>query len=90
MKATKKANVFSSSPASVIQTPPSAEVPPIEAAFGQDSQQDSEAWMCPASQKSIRTINPIRAIVDPIVASTLGKEREDGKEHISLAVRIIE
>ena len=49
----------------------------------------SPKWRCVASQKSLRTINPIRAIVDPIVAHGIrsGEERGDGKEHISLAVR---
>jgi tyrosine aminotransferase len=42
----------------------------------------------PASQKSQRTHNPIRAIVDPIMALSVkcGKERGDGKDQISLAV----
>ncbi|GKY91624.1 hypothetical protein MPSEU_000134300 [Mayamaea pseudoterrestris] len=40
-----------------------------------------------ASSKSIRTSNPIRAIVDPIVKSIRsGEERGDGKNHISLAL----
>lgn len=80
-----KANSIRRSPASVIQTPPTNEIPTIED-FASDSRQDSAGWSCPASQKSLRTTNPIRAIVDPIVASSLGKERDDGKEHISLAV----
>jgi hypothetical protein len=44
---------------------------------------------CRASKKSLRTTNPIRAIVDPIVANGIpsGEERGDGKDHISLAVR---
>ena len=46
---------------------------------------------CKASSKSIRTTNPIRAIVDPIVKSIQsGEERGDGKNHISLAVRCLE
>ena len=41
----------------------------------------------PASAKANRTTNPIRAIVDPIAANIKsGKERGDGKDHISLAV----
>lgn len=46
--------------------------------------------MAPASLKSLRTHNPIRAIVDPIVANSVkcGKERGDGKDQISLAVRV--
>jgi len=44
-------------------------------------------WKCPASAKSLRTVNPIRAIVDPIVANMRsGDERGDGKDLISLAV----
>ncbi|KAG7349195.1 tyrosine/nicotianamine aminotransferase [Nitzschia inconspicua] len=61
---------------------------------GWDEKKDEEnvtttSWArpCPASQKSIRTQNPIRAIVDPIVKSMQsGLEREDGKDHISLAL----
>jgi hypothetical protein len=49
----------------------------------------SSWWVCPASDKSVRTSNPIRAIVDPIVANVkLGCQREDGKDPISLAVSI--
>lgn len=45
-------------------------------------------WLAlPASIKSQRTRNPIRAIVDPIVASAGKAHREDGKKLISLAVR---
>jgi hypothetical protein len=49
---------------------------------------DETSWVAPASQKSLRTHNPIRAIVDPIVANSVkcGKERGDGKDQISLAV----
>lgn len=40
-----------------------------------------------ASAKSMRTTNPIRAIVDPITKSVvLGGIRCDGKSYISLAV----
>lgn len=79
----KKENRIQGSPASVIHTPSTAELPPIdnELAAAQDF-----SWTCKASEKSLRTINPIRAIVDPIVASSLGEERLDGKSHISLAV----
>ena len=72
-----KVDQLGSSPASVFHTPPTTQVPPIF---------DEESWVCPASEKSLRTTNPIRAIVDPIVASSLGHERKDGKDHISLAV----
>ena len=46
--------------------------------------------MAPASRKSLRTHNPIRAIVDPIMSHSIkcGKERGDGKDQISLAVSI--
>jgi hypothetical protein len=48
-----------------------------------------DSWNCPASRKSLRTKNPIRAIVDPILAQVRsGAERADGKDPISLAVRI--
>jgi hypothetical protein len=49
----------------------------------------STTWLsCPASKKSLRTQNPIRAIVDPIVKNIQsGTDRGDGKDHISLAVR---
>ena len=40
----------------------------------------------PASVKSQRTRNPIRAIVDPIVAAAGQANRDDGKDLISLAV----
>ena len=40
----------------------------------------------PASLKSQRTRNPIRVIVDPIVASAGKTNRDDGKDLISLAV----
>ena len=48
----------------------------------------SSCWVAPASKKSLRTHNPIRAIVDPIMASSIksGVERGDGKDQISLAV----
>lgn len=50
---------------------------------------ERKTWVCPASAKSTRTKNPIRAIVDPIVANIKsGEERGDGKDAISLAVRI--
>ena len=48
---------------------------------------EQEPWVCPASAKSLRTTNPIRAIVDPIVANIqTGEQRGDGKDLISLAV----
>lgn len=51
---------------------------------------EEKPWVCPASSKSLRTTNPIRAIVDPIVANIKsGEERGDGKDIISLAVRTI-
>jgi hypothetical protein len=52
----------------------------------------STAWLsCTASQKSLRTQNPIRAIVDPIMKHIQsGIDRGDGKNHISLAVRMCE
>lgn len=85
-----KVNYIRRSPSSVIETPPTDEVPSIDALVIQDShrQEEDSPWICPASQKSLRTTNPIRAIVDPIVASSLGEERHDGKSHISLAVSV--
>lgn len=51
------------------------------------SDDDQRPWICPASAKSMRTTNPIRAIVDPIAANIQsGEERGDGKDLISLAV----
>jgi hypothetical protein len=41
-------------------------------------------WVIPASRKASRTTNPIREIVDPILANV--SPRDDGKEFISLAV----
>ena len=76
------------SPTSVVlnaPTSPMAELPPLT---HQDAADDDETWVCPASAKSLRTTNPIRAIVDPIVASSINAgERQDGKHQISLAVR---
>lgn len=47
---------------------------------------DDGGWRTmPASKKAQRTLNPIRAIMDPIMA-TAQKSRDDGKSQISLAV----
>ena len=51
-------------------------------------------WRIPASRKSMRTRNPIRAIVDPIMAAEMARSSDDGesttaaprKDQISLAV----
>jgi hypothetical protein len=52
-----------------------------------DTKAVGEWQVLPPSAKSIRTLNPIRAIVDPIVANIkTGEERGDGKNHISLGV----
>jgi hypothetical protein len=77
-----------SSPTSVAHDAPHhVVVEPIVSLLGQPQQQDDAAWIFPASLKSIRTINPIRAIVDPIAKNIQsGSQRGDGKEHISLAV----
>ncbi|KAL7544221.1 hypothetical protein ACHAWF_007600 [Thalassiosira exigua] len=47
-----------------------------------------EGWDVPASSKSRRTHNPIRAVVDPVASGSIkcGKERGDGKDQISLAL----
>ena len=50
------------------------------------SSNDDGGWRTmPASKKAQRTLNPIRAIMDPIMA-TAQKSRDDGKSQISLAV----
>ena len=54
----------------------------------------SSGWRIPASRKSMRTRNPIRAIVDPIMAAEMARGGDDGeystttarKDQISLAV----
>ena len=57
---------------------------------GANEEKRHSSWVAPASKKSLRTHNPIRAIVDPIMASSIksGVERGDGKDQISLAVSI--
>ena len=57
---------------------------------GTNEEKRHSSWVAPASKKSLRTHNPIRAIVDPIMASSIksGVERGDGKDQISLAVSI--
>jgi len=48
---------------------------------------DEEEWSCPASAKSVRTVNPIRALVDPFAKDIqTGEDRGDGKDLISLAL----
>lgn len=45
-----------------------------------------ETWVCPASAKSIRTVNPVRDAIDPIAKGVKrGFQRADRKEPISLA-----
>lgn len=46
------------------------------------------SWVCPPSTKCLRTYNPIRAIVDPVVSNSIksGELRGDGKDQISLAL----
>jgi len=54
---------------------------------GRDGINVNEQWpICPASMKSQRTRNPIREIVDPIVANSRDSQRADDKEQISLAL----
>lgn len=64
-----------------------APIESAEATQNEDSESRQE-WVYPASKKAMRTTNPIRKIVDPIVASSVkcGKERGDGKDQISLAL----
>ena len=53
----------------------------------QKRQKKNEQGSCPASAKSTRTVNPIRAIIDPSASKIrLGCQRADGKNPISLAV----
>ena len=76
-------SLFANSPTSVVQNPDQI----VEPIVLDEDEEEEHAWLCPASAKSNRTINPIRAIVDSIVADTkLGCQREDGKDPISLAV----
>jgi tyrosine aminotransferase len=56
----------------------------------EEPKDDDEWQVLPPSAKSLRTMNPIRAIVDPIVANIKsGEERGDGKNHISLGVSVV-
>ena len=73
----------SSSPS--IDSAPVASTPPT---FSLEDDTHTDCWVAPASRKSLRTYNPIRSIVDPIMATSIkcGKERGDGKDQISLAV----
>jgi hypothetical protein len=84
-KAQNPASLFAnSSPTSVVQKPHQI-VEPIVL----DKDKEHGEWICPASVRANRTHNPIRAIVDSIVANTkLGCQREDGKNTISLAVSV--
>lgn len=45
-----------------------------------------DEWVCPASSKSRRTINPVRQAIMPIIEK-IKLHREDNKFPISLAVR---
>ena len=46
-------------------------------------------WVCPPSAKSIRTVNPVGNVIDPIVKNIKrGLQRADKKEPISLAVSL--
>ncbi|KAL9186669.1 hypothetical protein ACHAXT_005907 [Thalassiosira profunda] len=94
----------SSSPSLPPASPPAVDLPPCFAqlhgtaassvssapddASGCKGVKEEKAWTAPASRKSLRTHNPIRALVDPIMASSIesGKERGDGKDQISLAL----
>jgi hypothetical protein len=79
---------FGSSPTSVIANPNHV-VDPIQLDGNHKKEEKVvNEWICPPSAKSLRTKNPIRAIVDPIVQNIkMGSERGDGKDPISLAVR---
>ncbi|CAB9509207.1 Bifunctional aspartate aminotransferase and glutamate/aspartate-prephenate aminotransferase [Seminavis robusta] len=76
---------MTSSPVSVVPVEAPKEEP-LELSLLAEVEKN-QPWICPASAKSIRTVNPIRAIVDPIVANMkTGEERGDGKDLISLAL----
>lgn len=76
-----------SSPTSVLAAQDVGEGKMIEPITLGHGRCDVDKWVCPASAKSKRTINPIRAIVDPIAKQIqTGKQRDDGKDLISLAV----
>jgi hypothetical protein len=77
-----------SSPTSVVHNEPHHVVEHLILPQQQEQQQKSEQWVvCPSSAKSQRTINPIRAFIDPIASNIkLGYQRADGKNPISLAV----
>lgn len=52
----------------------------------QNKKRTLDAWVCPASAKSMRTQNPIRKVIDPIAGKIkLGFQRPDRKNPISLA-----
>ena len=57
----------------------------LESGANAKRSQQSSWGICPPSAKSVRTVNPIRAIVDAKIQT--GEERGDGKDPISLAVR---
>lgn len=81
-------NPISSSPTSVALQAGHTNAPP---ALDLSSVKDETSrWpVIPPSAKSLRTRNPIREIVDPIVASLESSgARDDGKGHISLAVSV--
>ena len=79
--------VMAPSPTSVVRREEAGETV-VEPMFLTSPAASSWPTLTP-SAKSLRTKNPIREIVDPIVASIQsGVEREDGKELISLAVRV--
>ena len=82
MTSRKQEGIVSFSPTSVAVGPSQDDVEPI-------SLDERRPWKTrPMSEKAQRTTNPIRRIVDPIVANIQnGSERGDGKDHISLAVR---
>lgn len=76
----------SASPVSVSLQAPENGMTDISLAIAKEEVKQ-KAWKCPASRKALRTNNPIRCIVDPIVANIKsGDERGDGKDLISLAV----
>jgi hypothetical protein len=80
-----------SSPTSVaIVAPRASKVEPFDLSKQESQDQEQCCWSTlKPSAKSLRTHNPIRAIVDPIAATIQsGEARGDGKDLISLAVRL--
>ena len=59
-----------------------------ESASTTGDERAKEFWSVPVSKRALRTVNPIRAIVDPILAQAphLQSKRNDGKDLLNLSV----